>query len=86
MTVLHQAKAFFGLSYGALGDSNLVKENLFLFVITTASDLDQGVFITEDSITEFEIFVFEFLHQLRDVMFIEVDNIFSTDLRRLYHI
>ena len=86
MTVLHQAKAFFGLRYGALGDFNLVKENFFLSVVTTASEKDQGIFIAKDSITEFEIFVFEFLHQLRDMVFIEVDKIISADLRRLYHI
>ena len=64
MTVLHQGKALFSLSYGALSDVNFVQENFFLIVVTSALEKDKGVFVAEDRSTEFEIFMFEFLHQL----------------------
>jgi len=86
MTVLHQAEAFFGLRNGALGDINLVKENFFLCIVTTTSDLNQGILIPQYPITKLKVLMLQLLHQLRHMVLIEINHILAANLRRLYHI
>jgi len=86
MPVIHQGEAFIGLVYGAFSDIDFASEN-FLFVgISTWFKVDEAIFVTEDAVDKFEIFMLQLLHQLWHMMLIKVDIILAADLRALYHI